>query len=641
MVKVLLLEDNPSDANLIMRCLNKSELNVTYKTADKKEDFINLLNVFHPDIVLSDYYLPDIDGLTALNIIRNLDEDLPCIVLSGIIGEEKAVDIMKMGAHDFIIKDKLTRLVPAIKRGLQEFNIKKEYKKNIELLKQSEKNLKKSQELTQLGSFELTFEFNECIWSEELYRIFGYKPYSIQPSYEKIIEHIINEDKERIQQKISESIKKNKSYYITTRIRTNTGELKHLQSIGEVYSERDRQIKLIGSFQDITKQKKIENKLIIAKEQAEKSDRLKTRFLENISHEIRTPMNGIMGFIDLVVNKKNLSANKRNQYLNIIKNSSSQLLNIINNLIEISKIEADEFIKNVSEFEVNQFLDDIIKHYQAKAPYNNKLAVIKAIKENPSSQLYICQDKEKIKKVMNALIDNAYKFSYRKKGDIKIGCFLNPDQVTFYVSDNGIGIPEHAKESIFDCFRQEDESTTRKFGGAGIGLAICKGIVDYLKGKIWVESKEGKGSKFYFSIPLDDGENIKPFIYGQIKNTKQKWENKTIIVAEDDLSNYLLIEEMLADKSIKILRAENGIEAVEMVNKKQINLIIMDIKMPDMDGLQATQIIKKSHPTIPIIALTAFSTEDDKKQCLSVGCDGYLHKPVTYQKLMNQINNFI
>jgi PAS domain S-box-containing protein len=377
---------------------------------------------------------------------------------------------------------------------------------------------------------------------------------------------------------------------------------------------------------DITSRKEMENQLIEAKEKAEESDRLKTAFLHNISHEIRTPMNAIIGFSDLLRNQ-DISNERKTKYINIIINSSKQLLSIVNDVLEISRIESNTVPIHLSVFNINELLEEL---YQLFAPKMNKIK-LSLHSPLPSSNAYIEGDKEKIEQVLTNLLNNSYK--YTSEGFIQYGYDIVGSNIQFFVKDSGIGIPENDHQRIFERFYQSNLSVAQIKGGSGLGLSIAKSLVEIMGGKIWLESQPGVGTSFYFTTPYrsihlsSNSSSVDSVSLNKLK----------ILVVEDNISNYEYLQNLLTLYGAKIEWAKTGIEAIDMAEKNNYNVILMDIKLPEMDGYEATKIIKKKMPLIPIIALTAFSLPEDIKVAEEAGCDAFLTKPVNKEDLFKQI----
>lgn len=426
------------------------------------------------------------------------------------------------------------------------------------------------------------------------------------------------------------------------------GEFHNIKKSGESYWEsaviapvKDNSGKIISYIavkQDITDEIKAHKDLIDAKEKAEESDRLKSAFLANMSHEIRTPMNAILGFSQLL-NTPGLPADDKQSYLNIINNTGNQLLIIIDDIINISRIEAGIIDLNEMEFNLNSVVKDTFETLKVSAQLKEvDLSYSVDLKDDKS---IIYTDKGKLSQILINLINNALKFT-KAGGYVKFGYRVKSNKILFFVKDSGIGIAQKDQAIIFERFRQI-EHKGKVYGGTGIGLSIVKAFINKMGGKIWLESKIGDGTNFYFELPyqnlyVEDIEVV-DIDYHQFY---EKLNGKTILIAEDEELNYLLMFEFFKEANVNIMRAENGKDAVEMFKKNSdISLVMMDLKMPVMSGFEATALIKKINPEIPIIAQTAYAMSTDRAKALDAGCDDYIAKPIIFEEFIKLISKYL
>ena len=398
---------------------------------------------------------------------------------------------------------------------------------------------------------------------------------------------------------------------------------------------------IIATGRDITERKNNENVLLAAKKKAEESERLKSAFLANMSHEIRSPMNSIVGFSELIEDE-DLPADQRHEFIAIIRNSGRQLLTIINDIIDFAKIDSNQLAISPSEINLNRILDDIRLSAEVDKRNLHKNEVELLIEKGlPNENCTLICDEVRLKQILLNLTGNALKFT--NKGYIKTGYRLEGESIVFYVEDTGKGIAKDKQDVIFERFRQEEESYTRLYGGTGLGLSISKGLVELLGGKIWLKSELGKGSTFFFNLPATmwsgfaKSEEI-PVADASVPDLN----GKTILVAEDIESNFRLINHMLKKTKARVLYAEDGLIAVDICRQdKNIDLILMDIQMPVMNGIEATIEIKKFMPQVPVIALTAFSLSEDSDHCLEAGCVDYLTKPIEKASMLEKVKAYI
>lgn len=402
-----------------------------------------------------------------------------------------------------------------------------------------------------------------------------------------------------------------------------------------VLGDEKQVTKIIGTLQDITEMKKREKELIKAKEKAEESDRLKSAFLANMSHEIRTPMNGILGFADLL-KEPNLSGEEKGKFISMIEKSGERMLNIINDLINISKIEAGQMEVEHSETNVNEILDYLATFF--KPEVERKRLKLSVISPMPVSEAVLFTDREKLYAILTNLVKNAIK--YTDKGSIAVGYYFRGRNIEFFVKDTGIGIPEDKEHEIFDRFTQINISTSSKYEGAGLGLSIAKAYVELLNGKIWLKSTEGAGSTFYFSIPA--GKDCVLESTGEPGDatafSAKIPKDLTVIIAEDDEAADLYLTKIFSDLKQRVIHANNGKDAVELCRKHpDTGLILMDIKMPEMDGYEATRKIREFNMDVIIIAQTAYALAGDREKAIAAGCNDYIAKPINRNVLFKII----
>ncbi len=412
------------------------------------------------------------------------------------------------------------------------------------------------------------------------------------------------------------------------------------------FDDKGEVVGIILFSTDITELKKFEDELveknkqlILEKEKAEEADRLKTAFLANMSHEIRTPMNGIIGFTNLL-KEPDLTGEEQEEFIEIIQKSGQRMLSTINDIVDISKIESG--LEKVQKDEVDP-LELIREQYdffrQEALARNIKLEYAVGILPDGFRMI---TDSGKLNSVLINLIKNALKFTH--EGSIKIGLDVIGKQVRFYVADTGIGIPENRQEAVFDRFVQADIADTRVYEGSGLGLAICKSYLEMQGGKIWLESEVGKGTAVYFSLPLTENPYFKKPEEKLVKvdKTDIQFNKLRILVAEDDEVSRELIKFSLSSWVDELIFAANGEETLRVFQEDpSVDLILMDIKMPKMNGLEATRRIRSFDQNIPIIAQTAYAQLGDREEALAAGCNAYISKPIDVALLKQMIKNIL
>ncbi len=797
-LNILSLEDSVEDFDLICMQMNNAGCILNISRVEKESEFSASLCNNQYDIILSDFNLPGFDAFGALRIRDELCPEVPFICVSGSIGEELAIELLKLGASDYVLKDRPARLPFAVNRALDEAKKKAAIRQAEETL--NEINLFNEQIIKGAHEGIIVYDRNMkylawnpfmenltgCAASEVLGRypmdLFPFLndagvidtiekaihgeatgvidfPFSIPSTgksgwtsdatsslrnangeiigvittvrditEKKLAEQEIILAKERtekseqdLQLTNKELLEKNiliqtildnlpiglalnkfdggsatymnkkfqeiygwpyesihdiedfyKKIYpdeayrnsIVNRVLADieSGDPDRLHWEGITITRQDgskgvinavnipitEQNTMISTVMDLTDLHRINQDLLKAKEHAEESDRLKTAFLTNISHEIRTPMNGILGFAELLKTPE-LEPEEVESYLQVIELSGNRMLDIINDIVDISKIEAGQMNLHIERTNVSQLLRDLYLFFKPEAEkkklsFSYKTAI-------PSEELILRTDHTKLAQILSNLIKNALKFTQTGSVEFGYGSTCSPigstsspvnstnsptssPVLTFFVRDTGIGIPSDKLDIIFERFRQVNESSNRPHEGAGLGLPISKAFVEKLGGRIWVESEFGEGSVFFVELPGDKFPEEKP----EIKVTSPEpapSQSLKILIAENDEISLAYLNAILLSENAIILEAENGKQAVELVKSHpEINLVLMDLKMPEMDGYEATRLIKELRPELQVIAQTAYAFSDDREKAIKAGCNGYLTKPIRKSELL-------
>lgn len=430
------------------------------------------------------------------------------------------------------------------------------------------------------------------------------------------------------------------------KITTKGGKVKWVLEQGRGVFDSEGNLKYLdGYITDITSRKEAEDRLVqknielhLAKERAEESEKLKTAFLANLSHEIRTPMNAIMGFAEML-KENDLEITQRDSFIDIINRSGTHLLSIINDIIEMSKIESKLITPNYEEVDIDLLLDVVYKTMLATITNDKKLD-LRYLSSDKQLEYKISTDPVKLRQIISNLISNSIK--YTDDGYVEFWYEISESDkekdIVFYVKDTGIGIDKAHQDEIFERFRRIDsDKQTIGRGGSGLGLAISKAYVEMLGGDIEVESEYGKGSLFKFSIPLIICAKNKKAKDTELLEKGFEMNNQMrILVAEDEDTNYLYLSALLSKCHHTVLRAVNGQEAVEIVKEdNNLDLVLMDIKMPILNGYDALRLIKKLKPALPVVAQTAYALSDDEQNIRAAGFDGYIAKPIMKNKLVS------
>ncbi|PLX14574.1 MAG: hypothetical protein C0597_09775 [Marinilabiliales bacterium] len=409
-------------------------------------------------------------------------------------------------------------------------------------------------------------------------------------------------------------------------------EIKVLERTSDI-EESNQKLRL-----EIEKHKQTMKDLELAKNMAEEADRLKSNFLANISHEIRTPMNSITGFSQMLA-FDNVGTDKRNEYISLVQQGCNDLTHLIDDIVDFATIDSGQAQIEIKEFNPHPMMEFLLDHFTNELLKREKdNLALEYANENSEIDILINSDQSRLKQILSILIDNAIKFT--KNGYVEFG-FTHPksNEIQFFVRDTGIGIAEEHFKLIFERFRQVDESTTKEFGGAGIGLSVAKNLVRLLKGQITLESSPNRGSTFYVVLPFQPAEKER---VKSVQPSDFNCENKIILVAEDKKINFEIIQETLVPTNANLLWAKNGKDALDMIKKEdKIDLVLLDIQMPVMDGYECATQIKKMTQKIPVIAQTAYALPQDSYKCFDAGCDDYIAKPISMDQFLSKLDKYL
>ena len=634
-VNILCLEDSPADVILIREKLTSIGMKVNLDQVSTEEEFTSKLGSVSYDLILSEYSLPGFSGLRALYLAKKTCPDVPFVCVSGTIGEDVAVEMMQFGAADYILKDRLHKLPISVQRVLREMDDRHGRTEAEKLARESETRFHD----VVMSMYDMVWE-TDLDWkisysSENVQQILGYLPEEILGK--SILDFIVQDEKKPAMTLISQI---NNSTGVIREIETWTlhkdGHRVCLLTNGlPILSETGSFTGFRGIHKDITRSKMLTLELMKAKERAEAGDRLKTAFMNNISHEVRTPLNGILGFTGLLL-EPDLTEEEKRQYQMLIRLSSNRLIDTINSYMDISMIVTGNMAVKLKPTDLYPLLEEIFNKFQ---PYSaEKNVAMRLNLPEVNDGFTILTDGDLLQKILEHLLDNAVKFTH--KGEIVFGFAVRADNLDFFVKDTGIGVSKDAQTRIFENFMQEEISDTRGYQGSGLGLSIATGLVRLLGGETRMESEKGAGSTFSFTIPYKTPTGEAPLVTGSkpIAATEMK---KVVLVAEDDDSNLFLLESILGKSGISMISAFNGQEAIDCCRSHpEISLVLMDMKMPVMDGMEATRVIKSFRADLPIVAITAFAMSGDEKMILEAGCDKYLPKPVQKDKLISILKSY-
>lgn len=650
MKKILAIDDQPDNLITLEAILKLSGFEYEIFTATSGKLGIEIAERELPDVILLDIIMPEMDGYEVCSYLKNqkLTSHIPVVMLTALKTDSRShVKGLEMGADLFLTKPiEPLELIAQLKVVFR--------------IKETEDKLRAEKESLNCLVKERT---KELVQSEHKYRSlvdnmheaiivvvnglikytnpFATKKTGYQPNEflnKAFVDFIYTDDRKQVIENYQNRMMGKKvediDFRVTCKDKSFVWVAVKTKRILWNHEKADLYI-----VNDLTLQKNNELALIKAKEKAEESDRLKSAFLANMSHEIRTPMNGILGFSGLL-KEPGLTGEQQQKYIGIIEKSGVRMLNIINNIVDISKIESGLMNLDLKETNINRQIEYVFTFFKEEAKDKNLELKLQGLL--PKEEVIVNTDREKLYAVLINLVKNAIK--YTNEGSIEIGyrkTTKEPIEIEFFVKDTGRGIQESRLIAVFERFIQADIEDREAIQGAGLGLAISKAYVEMLNGKIWVESEYDKGSTFYFTIPYNPTK-VEQAVFKKngtaVPNTQAILK---ILVAEDDEFSRMLLLKMLEGFNSEILIAKDGEEALEITkNNHDIDVILMDVKMPKMSGIEAVRQIRIDNNNIFIVAQTAHSTLEDKKRILEAGFNNYITKPLNKNKLIEVINGF-
>lgn len=636
-LKVLLLEDSVRDAELIREILTGAGYILDFTHVENQSAFTYVLQADNLDIILSDFSMPGFDAFGALQIRNEICPEVPFICVSGSIGEETAIELLKLGAVDYVLKDRPDRLPFAVKRALEDAKEKVAHQKAAKDLYESENRFKQVAEDAQEWIWEIDKDGIYTYASPVCLSLLGYSVNEIVGK-KHFFDFFVPDKKEEMKKSAFEVFSRKESFrnFENQNIHKDGHVLILSTSGSPILDDKENLIGYRGVDSDITERKRTLEELIAAKEKAETSDRLKTAFINNISHEIRTPLNGILGFGQLITGS-DVTPEDRSEMFKHMNTASNRLMNTVNDYLDMAMIVSGTMDLYIKDFLLNSIFDESVKKTERLC--SDKKIEFKFQVPEKSENIVLKSDKGFVVKIFEILLNNAVKFT--ENGRIICGYRIIDGYIEFFVNDTGKGIASDKLDMIFNMFSQEVTEITRGYEGSGLGLSIARGLISLLGGTIHVNSEKGKGSEFTFKFPYVESVSVlKPEV--KISSEPISRADPLILIAEDEDSNIMYIERVLKMLGYRYLHAINGKEAVELCRQNpDISLVLMDIKMPVMNGLEATKLIREFNPKLPIIATTAYKQIGLEWRFLASGFSGYLGKPILKEDLEIFIKRFI
>jgi PAS domain S-box-containing protein len=653
LLRLLVVEDSEDDAELILREIRRGGYTIEFERVETKSDMQQALARTSWDIILSDYSMPKFSAMAALGVLKDSALDIPFLVISGTIGEETAVTALKSGAHDFLLKGKLARLVPAIERELRDAETRhsrREAELRYKLLVEQLPIIVYVNPLDKMSSTTYV--------SPQVQAILGYRPEEWLSDPEFWQKRIHPDDRESVLRTIERSDLSGTPFDMEYRMLARDGHVVWFQDQTVlVRDHRGQPLYWQGLQIDITKRKQAEDEILKLNAELEqrvedrtkelgRALRTKDEFLANMSHELRTPLNAILGLSESLIE---LAAGplteKQQHYVGMISESGNHLLSLINDILDLAKIEAGQIVLNINEVNLTQVCQASLRMINELAHKKNQQVSLEI--DDEIGPVWV--DERRLKQVLVNLLSNAVKFT---PDNGKLGLDVQGDReekrIMMTVWDNGIGISESDLTSLFRPFVQLDSGLAREVAGTGLGLALVAQMVRLHGGSVAVESQLGQGSRFTVILPWEPALATDAML--RLRNTGKfraikpdERARPIILLVEDTKEVTLMIVDYLEMAGYEILTASDGLNGIDVAKAKHPALILMDIQMPGMDGLEATRRLRADPDfrTTPIIALTALAMRGDRERCLAAGATDYLAKPVSLKKLVQMIEEYL
>ncbi|WP_413160514.1 response regulator [Capilliphycus salinus ALCB114379] len=641
MLQILLLEDDPVDVELIQTLLKNGGIEAEFICVNQRSDFAEFLKTQLPDLILSDYVLPNFDGITALEIAQQFCPEVPFIMVSGMLGEERAIDTLKQGATDYVLKQRLQRLVPSAKRALRESQQRKERFRVEEALRQRDDLLQAIVEASPVAIITLSPQKQVITWNTAAERIYGWQPLEV---IDRPLSVILPKQQDQFNRLFQQALE---NHTLTNYEFQHQGKNQDLieisVSLAPLHNAEGNVCGVVMTAIDITARKRIEAERFnllkreqTAREQAEAANRVKDEFLAVLSHELRTPLNSILGWITLIQQGK-LNQITLNQALEVIERNASLQTQLIEDLLDISRISRGKLSLSINPVNLIELIETTAETVRPAA--QAKSISLELVLD--SSLGRIAGDANRLQQVFWNLFSNAIKFTINN-GSVTVRLNkIDNSYAQIQVIDSGIGIEPNFLPYVFEYFRQADASTTRSHGGLGLGLAISRHLVELHGGTINVESEgKGKGTTFTVMLPIQpiESDSQQP---EQLIDNGLSLQDLNIMIVEDQADARELIRLVLEQQGAKVNEASSGLEALEMIKQSQPDVLISDIGMPDEDGYTFLKKVRSLPPekggNVPALALTAYTKLEDKQQAIAAGFQMHLGKPLDITELLKAV----
>ncbi|QFY42253.1 response regulator [Candidatus Methylospira mobilis] len=655
--RVLMLEDSLTDAELAERELRKSGMTFSSMRVDTRDAFIRALDDFRPDIVLSDYKLPDFDGMTALEIVRGNHPDVPVIMVTGALSDIEAVKLIQAGAKDYVLKDGLARLASSVRQALSAERGIRARKAAEKALRESEERFRSLVESTSDWIWEINAQAVYTYASPQVFDLLGYSvgeilgktPFDLMPPAEsgrvKAVFNDIASEKKPFRLLENANLHKDGRVVFlessATPIFDAEGRLKGYRGIDRDITERKRVEENFRRYKDQLEEtvRQRTEELQLARDAAEAANKAKSLFLANMSHELRTPMNAILGFSHMMRRDPHLTESQR-ENLNIINRSGEHLLSLINDVLEMAKIESGHLQLEIAPFDLGGMVREVVEMMRLRAEEKGLQLALDLASSFPRN---IRGDEARIRQILVNLVSNAVKFTKQGQVTVRLGveCNSNFNQhLRIEVEDTGPGISQQDQQRLFHPFVQLADGGEQK--GTGLGLSISRQFAQLMGGDIGVDSTAGKGALFWVDLPVElvsAADVFKPEKRGEVAGLAPGQPSYRILIAEDQQENQLLLGKLMTGLGLEVKATGTGEQCVKLFQDWHPDLIWMDRRMPVMDGDEAARRIRQlpEGQSVKIVAVTASVFSEEQQELLDAGMNDIVHKPYRFEEIYDSL----